>query len=158
MVPSDRISQNVGSKRSKSNDLRKIYYKNTNKILPQCLPFQFRPMIYACTEKLRKTSMVEPFSWWWWLNIEPLSIAYMTDKMFRPRISLKIGWFGPGLQWSKCRTIFWKENQCIFDQFVLSLFSARKFYNWGFSHFEKWNFLNSSISIRIFIVGIVNLF
>ncbi len=51
MVPSDRISQNVGSKKSKSNYFREKYYQNQNKIPPHCLPFQFRPMIYACRKK-----------------------------------------------------------------------------------------------------------
>ncbi len=37
----------------------------------------------------------------------------------------KIGQFGPGFQCTKCRSIFWKENQRIMDQFVLLLFSAR---------------------------------
>ncbi len=38
-----------GSKEFKINDFRKKYFKNKNKILPHCLPFQFRPMVYACT-------------------------------------------------------------------------------------------------------------
>ncbi len=100
--------------------------------------------------------MIEPFLWLWWLNVEPHFITFLTCKEFRPRRSLKIGWFGPGFQWTKWRAIFWKEDHRIFDQFALSLFSARTFY-WGFSHFEKCNFLNSNISVRIFIVGIANL-
>ncbi len=39
----------------------------------------------------------------------------------------KIGRFGPGFPWTKCKLIFWKENQRIFYQFVLSLVSARTF-------------------------------
>ncbi len=37
-------------------------------------------------------------------------IAFMTGNMFWPRISLKIDRFGPGFQYSKSRSIFWKEN------------------------------------------------
>ncbi len=53
-------------------------------------------------------------------------IAFTIYKMFWPRISLKKGRFGPGFQRPK-RSIFWKENQSIFDQFSLSLFSTRTF-------------------------------
>ncbi len=96
MVPSDRISQNVGSKQSKSKYFRRKCYKNKNKIPPECLPFQFRPIIYACTKKSRKTSVVEPFLRLWWLNVESHFIAFSTGKMSRPRNSLKLGQFGPG--------------------------------------------------------------
>ncbi len=84
-------------------------------------------MNYACTKKLRKTSRVEPFLWLWWLNVEAHFIVFLTDRMFRPRISVEKGQFGPGFQWTKCRSIVWKENQRIFYQFILSLFSARTF-------------------------------
>ncbi len=77
------------------------------------------------TKKVRKTSMVEPFLWLWWLNVEPHFIAFLTGKMVRLRIPLKIGRFGPGFQWTKCRSIFEKENQRMFDQFVLPLFAVR---------------------------------
>ncbi len=71
--------------------------------------------------------MVEPFLWLCWLNVEPRFIAFLTGRMYRPRISLKIGRFGPGFQWTKCRSIFWKENRRMFDHFVLPLFWARTF-------------------------------
>ncbi len=74
--------------------------------------------------------MVSPFSWLWWLNVEPHFIACLTGNMFRPRIPLTIGRFGPGFQWAKWRSIFGKENQRIFDQFGLSLFSARTSLPW----------------------------
>ncbi len=72
-------------------------------------------------------------------------IAFMTGKMFRPRIALKIGRFGPGFQWSKCRSIFWKENQRILGQLVLSLFPARTFLTEAlkiflFGFFYRWNY------------------
>ncbi len=107
---------------------------------------------------MRKTSMVEQFSWLWWFNAEPLFIVFLTGKMFWPRISLEIRRFGPGLQWSNRRSIFWKENQRMFDQFSLFLFSTRMFFNWGASHFDKWIFLNSihlfgfkSLELQVFL-------
>ncbi len=84
-------------------------------------------MIYACAKKLKRTSIVEPFLWLWWLNVEPHFIAFLTGKIFRTRTSPIIGRFKPGFQWTKCRSIFWKENQRLFDKFVLNLFSARTF-------------------------------
>ncbi len=97
--------------------------------------------------------MIEPFLWLWWLNVEPHFIAFLTCKVFRPRRSLNIGRFGPGFQWTKCKTIFWKENQRIFDHFALSLFSARTFltgdlailkngifdFKYFYSDFYRWN-------------------
>ncbi len=92
-------------------------------------------------KKMRKTTMVEPFSWLWWLNVELLFIAFMTGRMFRPRISLKIGRFGPGFQWSKCRSIFWKEILRIFDQFLLPIFSTRTFSTWELAVLKSAIFL-----------------
>ncbi len=148
MVPSDRMSQNVGSKKSKSNQFRKKYYLNKTKIPPQCLSFQFHPMINAGTKKFRKASMIEPFLWLWWLNVEHHFIVFLTVKMFRPRISLKIGRFGPRFQWMKCRSIFWKENQRIVDQFVLPFFSARTFLSGKLAILKSGFFL-----IQIFLFG-----
>ncbi len=93
----------------------------------------------------------------WWLDVEPPLIAFMTGKMFWPRISLKIGRFGPGFQWSKSRSIFWKENRRITDQYSLPLFSTPNVADWGVSHFEGCDFLNSNMFIRIFIVEIAHL-
>ncbi len=108
-------------------------------------------MIYACTKKLRKTSVVEPFLRLLWLNVEPHFIAFLTGKMFRPRISLKVGRFRPGFQWTKCRSIPWKENQRIFDQFVLSLFSARTFLTGDLAISKSENFW-----IQIFLFGFLS--
>ncbi len=95
--------------------------------------------------------MVEPFLWLCWLNVEPHFIAFLTSKMYRPRISLKIGRFGPGFQLTKCRSIFWKENWCIFDHFVLSLFWARTFLSGELAILKSWIFL-----IQIFPFGFLS--
>ncbi len=109
-------------------------------------------MIYACTKKLRKASMVEPFSILWWLNVEPLFIASMTGKMFRPRISLKIGRTGLEFQWSKCR------KSTHFGPIRTVPFLDRNIFNSGVNHIENWIFLIINISIPIYNVGISNLF
>ncbi len=86
------------------------------------------PSIDLCLhKKMRKTSMVEPFSWLWWLTAEHRFIAFMTGKMFWLQKYLQIDRFGAGFQWSKSSSIFWRESQRIFDQFSLSLFSTRTF-------------------------------
>ncbi len=96
--------------------------------------------------------MEEPLLWLWWLNVEPHFIAFLTGKMLRLRISLKIRRFGPGFQWTKCRSIFWKEDQRIFGQLVLSLSSARKYLT------RKLAILKSGIfGIQIFLFGLVSL-
>ncbi len=119
---------------------------------PQCLSFLFRRISDVCAKILRKTSMVEPFLWLWWLNVELHFFAFLTGKMFRPRISLKIGRFGPGFQWTKCRAIFWKVNQRIFDPFVLSLFSARTFLSGELAILKSGKF-----RIQIFLLGFISL-
>ncbi len=43
-------------------------------------------------------------------------------------------------------------------RFIVGLLLSTNVFNRGVNHFEKWNFLNSNISIRIFFVGIANLF
>ncbi len=116
------------------------------------MPFQFRPMIFACRKKLGKKSMIEPFLWLWWLNAEPHFIAFLTCKVFRPRRSLKIGRFGPGFQWTKCRSIYWKENQRIFDQFALSVFSAQTFFTGDLAILK-----NGIFWIQIFLFGFLSL-
>ncbi len=109
-------------------------------------------MIYACTKKLRKTSMVAPFLWLWWLNVKPYFIAFLTGKTFRPQISLKISRYGPGFQWTKCSSIFWKENQRMFDQFALSLFSAQTFLSGDLAILK-----NGIFWIKIFLFGFVGI-
>ncbi len=71
--------------------------------------------------------MVGPFARSLWLDVEPLFIAFMTAKMFWPQICLKIGRLWLKFRWSKSRSIFWKGNQRMFDQFSLPLFSTRTF-------------------------------
>ncbi len=109
----------------KSQDFDEETLLELKTIMPQCLWFPFRPLINVCTKKLRKTSMVEQFSWLWWLNAVPLFIEFMTGKMFWLRR------FGPGFQWPKSRSIFWKENQRILDPFSSSLVSTRTFLKSG---------------------------
>ncbi len=46
--------RHVGYKKSRSNYFRKKYYKNKNKISSQCLSFQFRPTINACTKIIKE--------------------------------------------------------------------------------------------------------
>ncbi len=115
-------------------------------------------MIYACTKDLRKASMVETFLWLWWLKVEPHFITFLTGKMFRPLISLEIGRFGPGYQWSKCRSILWKGNQRIFDQFVLSLVSAWTYLTGELAILKSVIFWIQLFLFGFFIVGIANLF
>ncbi len=90
--------------------------------------------------------------WLWWLDVMPFLIVFMTGKMFWPPISFHIGQFLPRFQWLKSKSIVWKDNQRILEPFVL--FFNTNVFNWGVSLVEKWNFLNSSIFIRIFILVI----
>ncbi len=158
MVPSYRIFQNVGSRKSESDYLRKKIIRIKTKCYHDACHFNSVKYFLLAQKNMRKTSMVEPFSWLCYLNIELLFIAFMTGRMFQPRIALKIGRFGPRFQWSKCRSIFWTEIRRIFDQFVLPLFSARTFLPGELAVLKSGIFLNSNISIRIFTIGIANLF
>ncbi len=113
-------------------------------LTPQCFSFLFRPIIYVCTNKLKKASMVEPFSWLWRLDVKPLFIAIMTAKIVWPLKSLKIGWFGPGFQWPKSRSYFWKKMYAYLTNLYCPIF------NWGVSHFEKWNILEFNYFYSVF--------
>ncbi len=124
---------------------------------PQYLSFLLHPIIYVCAKILRKTSMVEPFSWLWWLEVEPLLIAIMTGKMFWPRISLKIGRFGPGFQWSKSRTFYLEREWAHVWPISIAPFLNTNVSNWGVSRFEECDFFESKHVYSAFIVEIANL-
>ncbi len=122
------------------------------KILHTACHFNFVRWVMLSRKKCRLTSMVEPFLWLCWLNVEPHFIAFLTGKMCRPQISLKIGRFGPGFQWTKCRSIFWKENRRICDHFVLSLSWARTFLSGELAILKSGIFL-----IQLFPFGFLSL-
>ncbi len=79
--------------------------------------------------------MVGPFSWLWWLNAEPLFIAFLTGEMFWPRIFLKMD-----LDFNdrKVDQSFGKRITAFLNQFSLPFLNANVL-NSGVSHFEKWD-------------------
>ncbi len=115
-------------------------------------------MIYACTKKFRKPSKVEPFLCLCWLNVEPPFIAFLTGKMFRPRISLKNRPIWTWISMNEMKiNLLERESTHFLPICTVPLLSTNVFI-WGVNHFEKWNIWNSDISFRIFTVGIANLF
>ncbi len=124
MVPSDRISQNVGSK---SNYFRKKLLKYQKKKSTTMLAIS-NSSDDLCLHKKIKENINGRANFVIVVVVRWASFYRIFDRQNVPASDIsKIGRFGPGFKWTKCRSIFWKENSRIFDQLLLSFFSARTF-------------------------------